>query len=109
MVSKQVKRNIKLSKAISGGQTGVDRAALDVALALGFSIGGWCPQGRLAEDGIIPEKYLLKCTPLVCYSQRTEWNIRDSHGTLIIARKKSLSGGTALTLNLAKKLKNRIC
>ncbi len=71
-------------KIISGGQTGVDRAALDVALKLGIECGGWCPQGRLAEDGLIDEKYPLQETPSTEYIQRTEWNVRDCDGVLIL-------------------------
>lgn len=82
---------------ISGGQTGVDRAALDAAIALGINHGGWCPKGRLAEDGTIDIKYNLKETTTEKYPQRTDWNVRDSDGTLIISNKKS-SRGTSLTI-----------
>jgi len=71
-------------KIVSGGQTGVDRAALDVALLQGISCGGWCPKGRLAEDGAIDPKYPLLETPSASVSQRTEWNVRDSEATLIL-------------------------
>ena len=70
---------------VSGGQSGVDRAALDIAIEFGLGHGGWCPKGRIAEDGIIPEQYELKETPLTSVEQRTEWNVRDSDGTLIVA------------------------
>lgn len=86
-----------LDKIVSGGQTGVDRAALDVALALGMNCGGWCPHGRQAEDGTIAPMYPLQETPLGDYAQRTEWNVRDSDGTLILTRGQPV-GGTALTL-----------
>ena len=89
-------------RIVSGGQTGVDRAALDVALELGLPCGGWCPRGRLAEDGPVPARYVLSETPDEAYEQRTEWNVRDSDGTLIFHRG-SLSGGTALTLRLARR------
>lgn len=89
-----------LLRIVSGGQSGVDRAALDAALALGIQAGGWCPRGRLAEDGRIPDRYPLKETPEAAYSQRTEWNVRDSDGTLVICRGTPI-GGTALTLMLA--------
>jgi hypothetical protein len=62
-----------LEKIISGGQTGVDRAALDAALALGIDVGGWCPKGRRALDGSIPSRYPLKETPGVSYKIRTLW------------------------------------
>ena len=87
-------------RIVSGGQTGADRAALDAALDHGIEAGGWCPRGRLAEDGPIDGRYPLKETTHGRYSQRTEWNVRDSDGTLIVARK-PLSGGTALTERLA--------
>lgn len=86
---------------VSGGQTGVDRAALDAALSLGLNCGGWCPKGRRAEDGAIPEFYPLKETPGRDYAQRTEWNVRDSDATLILCRGKP-SGGTAMTVQFAK-------
>ena len=69
---------------LSGGQTGVDRAALDAALEAGAPCGGWCPEGRLAEDGPIPERYPLQELPYAGYEQRTLQNIRDSDGTLIV-------------------------
>ena len=92
----------KLDKIISGGQTGVDRAALDAALELGIPCGGWCPKGRRAEDGIIPLRYPLEETSSPDYPQRTEFNIQDSDGTLILAWGPPL-GGTLLTLKLARK------
>jgi len=91
-----------IAKLVSGGQTGVDRAALDVALRLGIACGGWCPRGRRAEDGPIPERYPLQETPEARYPQRTGWNVRDSDGTLVIhagARR----GGTALTARVARR------
>lgn len=93
---------MNLQKIVSGGQTGVDRAALDVALAHDVPVDGWCPKGRRAEDGSIPDRYPLRETPSDGYAQRTAWNVRDSDGTLIIAPT-PLSGGTALTQEEAKK------
>lgn len=90
-------------KIVSGGQTGVDRAALDFALASGIVHGGWCPKGRRAEDGKLPEKYNLQETPRKDYGQRTEWNVRDSDGTLVIINRE-LSGGTLYTLETARKM-----
>lgn len=87
---------------VSGGQTGVDRAALDVAIRLGIPCGGWCPKGRLAEDGRIPLSYPLKETPTADYAERTLWNVRDSDGTLILTWGEP-SGGTALTRAFALK------
>lgn len=89
-------------KIISGGQTGVDRAALDVALELGIPCGGWCPKGRKAEDGRIPDKYPLQESTSADYKQRTEWNVRDSDGTLILCEGEP-TGGTALTVRYAAK------
>jgi hypothetical protein len=89
-----------IAKVVSGGQTGVDRAALDVALALGVPCGGWCPRGRRAEDGPLDERYPLQETPWDGYPQRTEWNVHDSDGTLVLTRGQP-DGGTALTVRLA--------
>ncbi len=91
------------SMIVSGGQTGADRAALDFALAKGVEHGGWCPKGRRAEDGRLPERYRLLETPERNYRQRTEWNVRDSDGTLIVINLE-LSGGTRYTLDVARKL-----
>jgi len=93
-----------INKIISGGQTGVDRAALDVAIALNIPHGGWCPQGRIAEDGVISLQYQLQETPTTDYSERTAWNVRDSDGTLLITRGQ-LIGGTQLTLEIAQLFK----
>lgn len=91
-------------KIISGGQTGVDRAALDVALEMGIPCGGWCPQGRRAEDGRIPDHYPLQEASSPDYPLRTRLNVEDSDGTLVITSG-SPKGGTALTLKLAKQLR----
>jgi hypothetical protein len=88
------------AKILSGGQTGVDRAALDVALELGLACGGWCPRGRRAEDGSIPERYPLTETSSRAYPQRTKCNVLDSDGTLILTRGRP-TGGTALTIKIA--------
>ncbi len=69
---------------ISGGQTGVDRAALDVALKHKISCGGWCPRGRWAENGPIPKKYPLQETTSVNTEERTKMNVKNSDGTLIL-------------------------
>lgn len=92
-----------VTTVVSGGQSGVDRAALDVALELGVACGGWCPKGRVAEDGRIAPHYPLRETPSETYAERTEWNVRDSDGTLILHRG-LLSGGTAYTLEYARRL-----
>lgn len=97
----------RLRKIISGGQTGVDRGALDVALDLGFEVGGWVPKGRRAEDGVIPQRYPLWECPSRDYAQRTEWNVRDSDGTLILTTGK-LEGGSAATLEFAHRLEKPV-
>jgi hypothetical protein len=91
-----------VEKIVSGGQTGVDRAALDVALELNIPCGGWCPAGRRAEDGQVPGRYPLEETPSRDYRQRTDWNVRDSDGTLILTRGRP-TGGTRLTFEIAKR------
>ncbi len=90
-----------LRKIISGGQTGADRAALDWAIKRGMSHGGWCPKGCKAEDGVIDQGYNLTETPSEDYSQRTEWNVRDSDATAIFSIRKGVFGGTLLTAELA--------
>ena len=94
-------KSIVLQKIISGGQTGVDRTALDFALARGIPHGGWCPRGRLAEDGPIPARYQLSETPTSGYAQRTEWNVRDSAGTVIFSIAAAPAGGTKHTAEMA--------
>ncbi len=91
-----------LERVHSGGQTGVDRAALDTALRLGIPCGGWCPRGRLAEDGRIPRIYPLRETPSAEYAERTLWNVRDADGTLILTHGEP-AGGTAVTRVFAMK------
>lgn len=87
-------------RIVSGGQTGVDRAALDVAMEMGIEHGGWCPRGRLAEDGHVPDRYLLRETASVDYAVRTEQNVIDSAATLVLFWNR-LSGGSRLTVTLA--------
>ena len=91
-------------KIVSGGQTGVDRAALDVALELGIECGGWCPAGRAAEDGPIDPRYPLRVTPSADPAQRTAWNVRDSDATLILASN-AASPGTDLAVAAARRLR----
>ena len=90
-----------VQKFVSGGQTGVDRAGLDVALELGIPCGGWCPKGRRAVDGVIPAKYPMQETESQDYAERTRLNVLDSDGTLIL-NVGELSGGTAYTVDVAK-------
>lgn len=94
---------LTLQRIVSGGQTGVDRAALDVAIELGISCGGWCPQGRRAEDGRIPDRYPLRETASDDYAARTRANVRDSDATLILTVGEP-AGGTALTMQHAEVL-----
>jgi hypothetical protein len=95
---------MSVQRIVSGGQTGADRAALDFAIAHGIPHGGWCPRGRLAEDGALERCYELRETPDEEYPQRTEWNVRDSDGTVIFSIAPELSGGSKLTAELAAEL-----
>jgi hypothetical protein len=93
-----------IRKIVSGGQTGVDRAALDAAMELGLPHGGWCPRGRLAEDGKIPRRYQLQEADSRSYYVRTQKNVQDSDGTLILYRR-MMTGGTALTKRFAEQMR----
>ena len=93
-----------IQRIVSGGQTGVDRAALDVARELGVPSGGWCPKGRTAEDGVLAACYKMKETPTADYPLRTEWNVRDSDATLVLTRGEPTEG-TAFTIELARRLR----
>lgn len=92
---------------ISGGQTGVDRGAMDAGLAIGLPIGGWAPLGWIAEDGTIPERYRIhmrEC-PVAGYAERTRANVRDSDATLIVtAHTGRLTGGTRMTCDAIREL-----
>jgi hypothetical protein len=89
-------------RIVSGGQTGVDRGALDAAIARGVPHGGWCPRGRRAEDGTIPAIYRLMETDSPKYAVRTRRNVVDSDATLILHRG-PFGGGTELTRRLAER------
>ncbi|HEX9179918.1 MAG TPA: putative molybdenum carrier protein [Burkholderiales bacterium] len=89
-------------RIISGGQTGVDRGALDAALAAGVPCGGWCPAGRMAEDGPIPARYPVEELPQAGYVERTLRNVRDSDATLIICYGEP-EGGTRQTLEFCER------
>jgi hypothetical protein len=89
-----------VKKIISGGQTGADQAALDVAIKSGISHGGWIPKGRLTETGVLDDKYHLKEMETANYNKRTEQNVIDSDGTLIISHGK-LTGGSEYTRDVA--------
>ncbi|MCB2218950.1 MAG: putative molybdenum carrier protein [Bacteroidetes bacterium] len=95
--------SLKNIKIISGGQTGADRAALDFALKNNIPCGGWCPRGRLAEDGNIGARYPLVETTSTNYPDRTRKNIENSDGTVIFYLQQ-FDAGTGLTLHLCKKL-----
>lgn len=90
-----------IRKIVSGGQTGVDRAALKYAIAHGIPHAGYCPKGRRSESGRIPDIYQLTETSSGNYPQRTAMNVQHSDGTLIITRGVP-SGGTKLTINFCR-------
>ena len=91
-----------IAKIISGGQTGGDRAALDIAIAFGIPHGGWVPKGRNTEAGRLPDRYKLREMPTAEYPRRTEQNVIDSDGTLIISHGE-LTGGSDFTRQMAEK------
>ena len=97
-------RQVVVKKIVSGGQTGADRAALDSAIAHDIPHAGWCPSGRLSEDGVISPRYRLRETPAAGYAQRTEWNVRDSDGTVIFSLAPLLTGGSLATAEFARRL-----
>jgi len=91
-------------KIVSGGQTGVDRAALDVALKRGVECDGWCPAGRLDEFGKIPDQYPVQELEIGGFAERTLQNVKDSDGTVIVYPRK-LSGGTEQTVRFCVELR----
>jgi hypothetical protein len=94
-------------KVVSGGQTGVDRAALDAALAVGLEIGGWCPRDRWAEDGRIPDRYPLIETRSNDVHVRTQRNVECSTATLVLTRGSPM-GGTRYTVEIAESMRRPI-
>lgn len=93
-------------RIVSGGQTGVDRAALDAAIASGIAHGGFCPRGRRAEDGVIPPSYGLTEISTEAYPARTAMNVRQAHGTLLLVHGRAgllHSAGTKLTLDICRR------
>ena len=96
-----------IKKIISGGRTGADRAALDVAIKFNIPHGGWIPKGRIAEDGPLPDKYQLQEMPTSSYPKRTEQNVIDSDGTVIFSRGKP-TGGTDYTRIMVLKHKRQL-
>lgn len=108
LISDKLNQGIMLlKKIISGGQTGVDRGALDAALAVSFPCGGWCPAGRKAEDGPIPAKYPVEELFGAGYEQRTRRNVLDSDGTLILYFEE-LSGRTLKTFRYCEHLRKPV-
>ncbi len=97
-----MRKSFRVRRIISGGQTGADRGALDAAIQLGVEHGGYCPAGRRAEDGRIPERFRLIETESSDYAARTEKNVLSADGTLLITRG-APTGGSALTAALARK------
>lgn len=91
---------VLVDKIVSGGQTGADRGGLDAAIKLGIPHGGWCPRGRRAEDGKVPQRYVLRETGSTSYQVRTRRNVLDSDGTVIFTRGR-LEGGSLLTQQIA--------
>jgi hypothetical protein len=97
----------KLTRIVSGGQSGVDRAALDFAVARGIPYGGWCPKGGWAEDfpdppGLLSRYPGLRETPSSDTRKRTEWNVRDSDATLVLTRSDANSPGTSFAVSSAE-------
>jgi len=90
-----------IEKIFSGGRSGADIAALDFAIERGIPHGGWCPHGRKSEDGNIGPRYNLQETPSSGYVLRTEWNVRDSDGTVVFSIAPVLTGGSKKTVELA--------
>ena len=104
----QHKMHNPITKIISGGQTGVDRAALNWAIQNNILHGGWCPKDRRSEDGVIPDHYLLQETESKGYTQRTKWNVRDSDATFIITLVPELTGGSLFTQEYTQRI-NKPC
>ena len=110
-INKAVREELEIAKnprnigrpitIISGGQTGADKAGVDFAIYNNIPHKGWCPKGRKAEDGKISSQYQLQETPSADYLQRTEWNVRDSDGTVIFTMCKELTGGSKRTAEFA--------
>ncbi len=98
----------QVAAVISGGQTGVDRAALDFAIGAGIAHGGFCPKGRKAGDGTIPPGYRLVETSSARYAQRTEKNVAAADGTLVLCSG-TPRGGTLLTVALCRKKRRPVC
>jgi hypothetical protein len=102
-------KSFLVTKVYSGGQTGVDRAALDFAIKHNIVCGGWCPAGRIAEDGNIPKNYPLQETESSDYGERTKKNILDSDGTLVLVPSlpipNNITDGTLITIQICKEVR----
>lgn len=98
-----------VTKVISGGQTGADRAGLDAAIERGIPHGGWCPWKRIAEDIAVPAKYQLIELPTFGYAQRTRRNIEESDGTVVFIQGPALSSGSRGTIRTAHALGKPLC
>ncbi len=98
-----------LVKIVTGGQTGVDRAALDWAIRNEIRHGGWCPRGRRAEDGRIPSTYALDETPSDVYAERTLWNVLDADGVLVVSVRDELQGGSLAAVAWARLFGRPLC
>lgn len=99
---------MKIERIISGGQTGADRGALDAAIEVGVSHGGWCPKGRLAEDGTVPERYGLKEAPVDGYPARTRLNVEAAEATVIFSVGSALGRGSRLTIRACIDLQRQV-
>ncbi len=100
---------MKIKRIISGGQTGADRGGLEAAIVLGIPHGGYCPRGRLAEDGRVPDKYDLVETASRDYPDRTLRNIAEADGTLVFIERMDTAGpGSRLTINTALKVRKPV-
>ena len=94
----------RIHQVVSGGQTGADRAALDWAITVGMPHGGFCPAGRMSEDGVIPGRYDLTPVPSTDYAARTRANVLGSDATVIFSIRPALSNGALLTQHYAEEL-----
>lgn len=96
-----------IARIISGGQAGADRGALDAAIEVGVEHGGWCPLGRVSEDGPIPTRYQLRQTDRPGYRWRTRFNVRDSEATIIFTIG-PITPGSRLTLRCCMELHKQV-
>lgn len=102
-IAENLAETFPFPKIVSGGQTGADQAGLDFALQHGIPHGGWCPKGRINENGVIPDCYHLMETESSDYDERTERNVIDADATVVFSLSEILTGASKLTHELAKK------